>query len=448
VSESRLGDWSIVRTTILGATLLLMSTTAAGQARFHVDAAALPGGDGLGWNTAFQSVNTALTTAAIGDSIWVKAGTYTTGDPSDLADPRSASFRVAPGITLRGGFDGTEATLDDRAGLFESTILTGDLGVPGDPTDNAYHVVQAMFDSGIPPGPTRVDGFVIRDGNANAPLNSQGGGVMMFNSGLYLSNCIIRNNSARFGGGVHGQPALIRMSWCQLIDNHAIERGGGLWGQAINYKISHTIFRGNTSDKGGGAFIQSIGDDNGVSLPIVFFHNSVFYDNHANRGGAVFIGGTPFASGKASFSSCTIAYNQADESGGGIFANTLSQVPAESYLYNSIVWGNTAPISPNLRGRHSAIACNIQNGAFYGARNLSADPLFADGPNGDLHLLTGSPATDRGINSLVPADFADVNTNGDFFEVQTFDLDRTRRFKKADGSLVTEQVIDMGAFEL
>jgi len=441
-------NWAAATRVAMSAALLaLLSASAVGQVRWHVDASATPGGDGSTWANALDSVNVALSNSTMGDEIWVKAGTYTAGDPTDVNDPRSATFSVPVGVPLRGGFDGTEVSLDQRAGLFSQTILTGDLGQLGVINDNAYHVVTAHFGSGVPPAPTTVDGFTIRDGNANSAGNTQGGGVWMFNAGLWISNCIIRDNYATHGAGLHGQPAAVRMRWCEFIDNHARERGGALWGQAINYKISHTIFRGNTADKGGAIFLTSIGATSG-ELPIVLVHNSLFYDNAARRGGAILLGGFWGASGKATFSSCTIAYNTAREGGGGSWANTGSQIPAESYFYNSIVWHNTAPVNPNLHGRHGGIACNFQDGTFYGAGNIMVDPLFVDGPNRDLRLLTGSPSVDTGSNAMVPRDFVDVNGDGNFHDPQTLDLDRQRRIVNHPSAPSTGRVIDMGAFEL
>jgi hypothetical protein len=245
------------------AALLSCALPAGAQTRWHVDAGAPPGGDGLSWATAFQSPDDGLALALVRDEVWVKAGTYTTATPVD--------------------------PLDQRAGLFDQTILTGELGIPGDPTDNAYRVVSAIHPSGIPPGATTIDGFTIRDGyGVGTPLYQQGGGVFMFNSGLRLFHCTIRDNTARWGAGLHGQPAAVALRWCKFFDNHALERGGAIWGQAISYRIPHCEFHGNS----------------------------------AQRGGAIYLGGGTYASGKMTLSSSTITYNRATIGGGGIWAST------------------------------------------------------------------------------------------------------------------------------
>lgn len=438
-------DWSSISYRLIGCVVAFFALVppADAQMRWHVDAGASAGGDGLSWATAFRSPNEAFLNSMVGDEVWVKAGTYLTDMPLDLADPRTATFNMPVAVGVYGGFDGTETSLDQRAGLFEQTILTGDLGQPGVIADNAYSVVTATFGSGIPPGVNRLNGFTIRDGNSNM----QGGGVRMFNVALVLRNCIIRNNYARHGGGFHGQPALVRITWCQFIDNHALERGGAVWGQAINMKISHTTFSGNSADRGGALFLHSIANTIPGLLPVCLIHNSLFHDNEARIGGAILVGGAPFASGKATFSSCTIAFNTAKEAGGGLWAGTDAVIPALSTLFNCIVQDNQAPVEPNLHGRHNAIACNIENGTFFGTRNISSDARFVDGPGRNLRLRAVSPCVDVGGNALLPIDFADANGNGVQSELQSLDLDGRRRFQDEPSFPDPEPTVDMGAFE-
>ena len=124
---------------------------AAAQSVWRVDAGAPPGGNGASWATAFDSLDDALLAAGVDDQIWVAAGVYRPSVEVHPGDPRSAAFAVQA-VGLYGGFDGTETSLDERAGLFDQTRLSGDLGAPGDPADNAYHVLFVNNPSGIPAG--------------------------------------------------------------------------------------------------------------------------------------------------------------------------------------------------------------------------------------------------------------------------------------------------------
>src|SRR5690606_7714723 len=112
---------------------------ALGQAVIHVDADAAPGGDGASWATAFHDLQDALAIAQAGDEVWIAEGLYKPTEGSD----RTATFTLMSGVALYGGFDGTETQREERDWEANVTVLSGDVGVPGDSTDNAYHVVTA-----------------------------------------------------------------------------------------------------------------------------------------------------------------------------------------------------------------------------------------------------------------------------------------------------------------
>lgn len=117
----------------------------------HVDAAALAGGDGLAWGSAYDDLQDAFTQAATlntdGDTtndveaVWIAEGTYTPSALLESGDARSASFSLLDDVTLYGGFVGTETTLDARDWSTHVTTLSGDLGTLDDNSDNAYTVV-------------------------------------------------------------------------------------------------------------------------------------------------------------------------------------------------------------------------------------------------------------------------------------------------------------------
>ena len=123
-----------------------------------VDADAAPGGDGLSWETAFDDLQTGLEAAAVlnadgdtgndVDAIWIAEGVYLPSAELESGDPRSVSFSLLDGVTLYGRFAGTETSVAERdlGTTDHETILSGDLGVVDDASDNAYTVVYCGED--------------------------------------------------------------------------------------------------------------------------------------------------------------------------------------------------------------------------------------------------------------------------------------------------------------
>ena len=147
---------------------------------------------------------------------------------------------------------------------------------------------------------------------------------------------------------------------------------------------------------------------------------------------------------------CTVFDNWAGHEGGGTYSRDNSPV-----LTNSIFWGNSdgGPPYEFDQVRHYAtegelvinFSC-VQNwtGAFGGVGNTGDNPwLTAAG-----RLSPGSSCIDAGSNAALPADFLDLNGNGDTAEPLPFDLDGAPRLVGDPCAIgVTVQPVDMGAYE-
>ena len=119
---------------------------------FHVTATATGTGLGADWASAI-TLRRALANSSINDQIWIAAGTY-----KPHASDRTATFTIPPGVSVYGGFVGTEAADFDPATTARTggeTILSGDLdeddGTP--PAEGATADVIAAYNS----SGTRVD---------------------------------------------------------------------------------------------------------------------------------------------------------------------------------------------------------------------------------------------------------------------------------------------------
>jgi len=154
--------------TLLTAGANFFAGTAAHAADWHVDASASPGGNGMSWGTAFNTLTAALNNfqLAPGDSIFVAEGTYSPGTQA------SSTFLIPSGVQVYGGFLIGETFGEQNPGAHISTLDGG---------GNVRHVVTIQDSSEA--SQTILSGFTITGGNANGPNNQSrsGGGVLVDN---------------------------------------------------------------------------------------------------------------------------------------------------------------------------------------------------------------------------------------------------------------------------
>jgi predicted outer membrane repeat protein len=230
-------------------------------------------GSGSSWSDPV-ALQDALAMSVFGDQLWIAAGTYLPTQGSD----RNISFELKDGIHLIGGFAGNESFIEERDILANRTILSGDIGTPGNNADNSFHVLKAFGTSSEPiTNATLIDGFIVEGGNAE----------------LYINN-----------------------------NQHA----GGLYLSFASPRVFNSWFRNNYSKDNGGA----VHGDNG-SNPV--FANVIFSDNIADRDG-----GAVFSNASMLFYNC-LWYNNYSFYWGGSASASTSQT---TLIYNSISWGNRA----------------------------------------------------------------------------------------------------------
>ena len=362
--------------------------------------------NGRTWSDAFTDLQAALLVADPGDEIWVAEGTY---KPTASAD-RMVRFELRTGVSLYGGFAGTEIDRDQRDWTTHVTTLSGDIGVMGETSDNSYHVVYA---SGVTDA--TLDGFTITAGYADTwDLGQPRGGGLCNDAGSAptLTNLIFSGNYGYWGGGMYNHISTAPM-------------------------LVNVIFRENTAGQGGGIY-------NHYSSATLT--NVVFQENSAVEGGAIF---NHYSS--PSINNVTFYGNSADYYGGGILNYAADSVPI---INNSILWGNTAVDGPQILNVFSAgvtVNYSVVEGGWPGVGNQDSDPLFVDAADGNLHLRTNSPAVDAGDNTVVPADATDLDGDGDSVEPLPLDLDLLPRFydlvSMPDQGNGTAPIVDMGAYE-
>ena len=264
----------------------------SGWAVVYVDADNVKGPwNGKSWATAYRTVQEGRDEAGkANEEVWVAEGTY---KPTNTTD-RGISFELKSGVALYGGFKGKETKRDQRDWTKNVTILSGDIGKPGDSSDNSYHVVKGA-------NKATIDGFTITGGNAD--------GVTYYGKGGGMVNYISRPQRGPFGPAVGLSPTVTN---CTFTRNYAIEGGAMYNYDRCTPKLTNCTFIENSAENGG-AIVDRVGAN-------TILTNCTFTKNYAKwRGGAMYIdyGSRPKVTG------CTFVENSTDGHGGAIY--TLSR---------------------------------------------------------------------------------------------------------------------------
>jgi hypothetical protein len=465
--------------------LLLGSAAFAGDPVRRVSASAAPGGDGLTWETAFNSLQDALLLAdgKTVTEIWVAAGVYRPDEGvKEVPGDRFATFRLINNVGLYGGFFGTENFRFQRDPSLHTTVLSGDLNEDdgfGSVFENSFHVVVG---NGVD-ATAVLDGFVISGGYANGTAGNadRGAGMLLSESAPTVGQCrFSRNQAIGPGGGVRVQGVSLPIfRSCDFFANQAGFVGGGMDVEpGSSAALARCQFVGNEATRGGNMHV-------GGSFLILA--NCLFNGGRAEAGGAIyFVDGLSFVtnclvSGNEAVSgagiqiasdaeliatNCTIAENRASVDGGGAFISTTGDV----LIKNTIAWGNSdfggQDESAQLRVLDTNLDidyCRLQGwtGVFGGNGNSGEDPQLMN-PAGedntigtlddDYRLVAGSSAIDAGSNDLLPSDNFDLDNDQNQDEPHPLDLnDKPRQvddpFTFPDPGQGFAPVVDIGAYE-
>ncbi len=389
--------------------------------------------DGTSWANAYTSLQSATS-----DTIWIAAGTY---KPTNSTN-RNLFFSLGQ-KNVYGGFAGTETDISQRNLNINHTILSGDIGIVGDSTDNSYTVVRLGATNNISL-PSLMDGVTIEGGYGdefihggvylqvgmsdflNMTFNNcifrnnvalSGGAMKTSNSGyVYINNCIFEGNRALSTGGAINYNssqlgsqggAIFNIKDSRFVNNSAPNGGalafGGNYGSPQAH-IDRCIFAENTSGNNGGAIYATFtGPYPGIISRIT---NCLFVGNNATANGALY-----YAKGLRLFN-CTIANNKSDN-------GTALTIPFNGKMENSIVWDNvdtlnqtaTDQIALGTSGTTNGIASNsvIQNTTL--PLNFTFDPQFMNPAtvigvpfeidDYDYRPIVNSPVIDLAVDSTV-----------------------------------------------
>ena len=271
--------------------VLAVATPATGASEvIYVRADADGLNDGTSWEDAFMYLWDALEFACPEDQIWVAAGVYKPGQATLVNwTYRGEYFGIPSGMSLYGGFAGDEATLEERAGLFDQTVLSGDINGDDEPNfanydDNCYVVVVAGDGEA---GAILIDGFTIRggstgDGFSYAELTGVYGAGLSIRTEATIRNCVfVENQSDHYyehcaGAGVHAEIGPAVFENCEFANNRALKLSGagGAYVTGVSASFADCIFHGNSAPAGGAGLAVNDGADANVTQCV--------FDSNAN----------------------------------------------------------------------------------------------------------------------------------------------------------------------
>lgn len=347
--------------------------------------------DGSSWENAYAEVQQGIDAAAIqGCVVWVARGTYRPTHQTFPSSPRWLTFNLLEGVKLYGGFAGTERYLSERNLSVNETILSGDVGTPGENIDNSYHVVRMEdYDDGTTPENTVLDGFTMSGGRADGG-GTQEGDHEKIGGGLYLRdggapairNCTFRNNLAHTGGAAaYVNQSTLEFSNCTFENNVITSTApassfsrAAVYGNNSAPSFEDCVFRDNSSlagtaeARGGAIYLHGYRAAPGSTTPLpVNITRCTFSNNHATLGGAI---STPSGSvgGPLVIHDSDFENNTADH-GGAVHTRNLtitnSRFSGNSADYGGGLYVTGGPVDVSTSSFVSNAATSFGAGAYF-----------------------------------------------------------------------------------
>ncbi len=344
----------ITTTVLLSFIFLLISNFTFSQTYVNLNASG--NNDGSSWADAYEDLSDALENTISGE-IWVAQGTYL---PSSSLNG-SVSFTIQSGLSIYGGFDGTETSLAQRDLTNNKTILSGDIN--GDDIeddyetnrgDNAAHVlyIDSLINTAV-----ILNGLNIVSGHTGddpdlPEINWRGGGIFSY-SAIEIQNCNFSQNFGRAGACIYltgstGGGSNSSFTNSTFTNNRSTAQSAGLFINTVsdititecdfsfnettrgalyplycsNVMVNGCTFTNNetlfNTDFGGAVFAW-----NNISL---VFNGCQFIENTAGNGAVIYLDGreTEIDISEASFTGCVFSGNRALDFGGGAIYSWMS----------------------------------------------------------------------------------------------------------------------------
>lgn len=424
------------------------ATALAGASTRYVDDDAAPGGDGLSWATAYDTIEDALDELPVATppvtEIRVAQGVYT---PDRGTGDRTLSYIVdgPGGVAIQGGFAGLGAPDPDaRDTAIFVTRLTADLlGNDTDDTstklDNSHQIMRCLAACTV--SGLRFESAYSRD---NDSVIISGGAILVLSDGVRIERCDFSSLQARRGGAVATLDLLgtLTISECDFSGNIATGGGGAIYmdGQSGDapgavLRLGHSRLCMNRSETGTGGALATYSAGAQIT-------NCAFLGNITDgpAGGAAYI----YKNGAVQLlNNCLIAGNTClNGVGGGVYGSTIDE------MNNCIILENRDASGTNISAQvYCQIVAQARNNCIPGwplrpfevtnnIGNINTSPRLIDGDgpddiwgtsDDDIRLRANSPCIDAGTDRLL-YDRADYDHDGTIGEPPPVDLNGQARF--------------------
>jgi hypothetical protein len=288
--------------------------------------------------------------------------------------------------------------------------------------------------------------------SANESETDSGGGIANWGGSVTILNSRISHNSSNVGAGIFNSGGPLTLSNSTVSDNAAdYGYGGGIYNtDGGTLMLSNSTVSDNSAENGwGGGINNGYVETQGIPVtstqggPITLI-DSTISGNTALYGGGILAN----ADWPAHIIFSTIYGNTATREGGGLAIKMYdSRKPSQVEIRNTLVAGNHAPTSPDVKGTLISDGYNLiqdVSGAIFipnkqhftdvpvdAHADMRIDPALREngGPTKTYALLPGSPAIDQ-----IPIDACYING---------ISTDQ-RGVKRPDGN---EHTCDIGAYE-
>lgn len=321
-------------------------------------------GDGSSWDNASGDLQKMIDELADNNpqnqagEVWVAAGTYAPQAQLISGTAYSASFRMRDGISVYGGFAGTETTKQERKkgtmpwDFTNVTILEAAYYDHNNfawnnkwtLTSDSRHVVwfAPMANEAAFSRVTTLDGVTIRGGYAQGGTGlddfktDRGAGVYMDGANAYLTNCIVKENYATGnGGGVYLKDGRVQTS---LIYNNNADADGGAVYVDNRGLVLRSMLANNSAHNGAGAYLHNEEETLNDHPEYLILSTCVVSNNTMSGNGAVYCDkGGVLMQNTITNNNCvtaTDATNSNASQTGGIYIDECALV------VNSVIWNN------------------------------------------------------------------------------------------------------------